>query len=162
MKNSPAADLRQDRQPIGRPVVLVVDDDREFRSALADNLRDDGFEVVHVDDPEDLPPLDELGPVDGVITDYHLPRQDGLRFADRFHDRRPSVPIVMVTAWCHAPLVEEVARRGFLHLLYKPVSYGDLLDRLQRHQPGTVALPRASMQIGRPDAPTQARGQVQR
>jgi len=113
-----------------RPVVLVIDDDPDFRTALAENLCDDGFDVLHFDSPEEIPPLEELGPIDCVITDYQMPRQNGLSFADRFHATHPGVPIVMVTAWCHGNLVDEVKRRSFLRLVHKPVAYPDLLAYL--------------------------------
>jgi len=102
--------------------VLLVDDDDAFRRALADNLRDDGHTVLEYGGPDDVPPS-VLGNLSVIVTDYEMPGTNGLRFADRVHAARPTLPIVMLTAHHQASFVIEAAARSFVHLLYKPVLY---------------------------------------
>ena len=63
---------------------VLLDDDESFRNALAENLRDDGFAVIEYSTARDVPPLNALGEVRVVVTDYDMPGTDGLTFADTF------------------------------------------------------------------------------
>jgi DNA-binding NtrC family response regulator len=107
-------------------VVLLVDDDDSFRSALAENLRDDGHEVLEYALPADVPSLDSLEAVRVLITDYEMPGSTGLAFADRFHAVHPQVPVLLVTAFPTPQVVAQSAARTFVHLLRKPLDYDDL------------------------------------
>ena len=111
----------------GKVMVVLVDDDNSFRSALAENLRDDGHEVVEYSAPSEVPLLKRLGEVRGVlITDYEMPGANGLVFADTFHTTHPSIPVVMITASPTPNLVAQAAARTFVRLLRKPLDYNDL------------------------------------
>lgn len=104
-------------------MVVLVDNDHGFRSALAENLRDDGHRVFEYSAPIELPPLATLSKVGLLIADYELPRSNGLAFADRFHAVHPTVPIVLMTAFPTRDLVAQAAAREFMHLLAKPFDY---------------------------------------
>jgi two-component system nitrogen regulation response regulator GlnG len=107
-------------------MVLLLDDDEDFRRALAENLTDDGILVRHFRRPSELPPLDSFERLTMLILDYQLDGEDGLAFADRFHATHPGVPVVMVTACSSAYLEAEAARRTYMRLHRKPVDYEDL------------------------------------
>lgn len=104
-------------------LVVLVDDDEGFRSALAETLRDDGRTVIEYGAPSEVPSLDGLRGAKLMITDYDMPGTNGLAFADAFHARHPAVPIVLITAFPTQTLVAEAAARGFVRLLPKPVDY---------------------------------------
>jgi len=119
----------------GEIIVLVVDDDENFRNAVADNLRDDGHPVLESDAPSRLPPLARLEQVALVVTDYQMPASDGLAFADAFHAAHPDVPIVLVSAQWTSDLRIQTAARSFLRVLRKPVDYDDLHALLHQLTP---------------------------
>jgi DNA-binding NtrC family response regulator len=112
-------------------MMLLVDDDEQFRTGLAANLREDGYEVGEFASPEEVP-LDQPGDVEVVLTDYLMGREDGLTFARRFHARYPTVPVIVITAFATAHLEAEVASHDYLSLLHKPLDYGALLDLISR------------------------------
>jgi DNA-binding NtrC family response regulator len=107
-------------------MVLLLDDDEDFRSALAANLADDGFRVTEFARPADLPPLTSLQGLTMLILDYQMSGENGLSVADRFHATHPDVPVVMVTAYWSDYLDAEVAARDFITLRRKPVDYDEL------------------------------------
>ena len=111
-------------------MVLLLDSDDDFRSALAANLADDGHAVVHFARPRDVPALATFEQLTLLILDYQLDGEDGLSFADRFHASHPRVPVVMVTTYASDRLEAEVAARGFLTLRHKPVDYEELAQLL--------------------------------
>ena len=78
--------------------ILLVDDEGSFRDSLAEMLRDDGHEVLAYPDPGALPPLHTLSGVDLLLTDYDMPKTNGLTLADRFHACHPRVPVLLVSS----------------------------------------------------------------
>jgi DNA-binding NtrC family response regulator len=107
-------------------MVLLLDQDDDFRTALAANLIDDGYVVQHFARSTDLPPLTSLEGLIMVILDYQLAGESSLSFADRFHVAHPSVPMVMLTTYKSHFLESEVAARAFITLRRKPVDYEEL------------------------------------
>ena len=112
-------------------MLLLIDDDESFRSGLADNLREDGYDLAEYESGLAVP-LDRVRDVDAVLTDYLMDREDGLAFAKRFHDAFPMVPIIIITAYATAHLEKEVAAQAYLTLLQKPVDYARLLELLEQ------------------------------
>ena len=110
--------------------VLLLDDDDSFRNALAENLRDDGYNVAEYTTAHEVPPLTALGEVRAVVTDYDMPGTNGLIFADMFHAVHPNVPVIMVTSACTKTLEAQAAARDFVSLLRKPIEYGQLYHLL--------------------------------
>ncbi|MEF8785316.1 MAG: PAS domain S-box protein [Haloarculaceae archaeon] len=93
--------------PVGQPTdieatettitVLLVDDDEEFASLVADYLdREYGFEVTTETSPETA--LDRLmrdSAINCIVSDYAMPEMDGLEFLEAVADRFPDLPFVM-------------------------------------------------------------------
>lgn len=105
---------------------MLIDDDQVFRSALAELLREEGHELLEYQAPGELPPIDSLGSVAVVISDYQLPGVDGVGFAAAYHAVHPAVPILLVTA-CSARGIElPVSLRGHVHIWPKPIDYDAL------------------------------------
>jgi DNA-binding NtrC family response regulator len=115
-------------------MVLLLDDDEDFRLALAANLSDDGHRVRHFASPVGIEvPFKES--VSMLIVDYEMGGEDGLSFADRFHVAYPDVPVVMVTAYRSEFLDHQIAARPFITFRRKPVDYDDLARLLPPPQP---------------------------
>lgn len=107
-------------------MVVLLDDDDDFRLALAANLVDDGYRVRHFARPADVPPLASFEAVSMLIVDYEMEGETGLSFADRFHAQHPNVPVVMTTAYWSDFLDREIAARDFITPRRKPVDYEEL------------------------------------
>jgi DNA-binding NtrC family response regulator len=107
--------------------IVVVDDEETFRTALAENLRDDGHPVHDAADPLAVGTLDGI---DVVITDYEMDTMNGIAFADLVHFARPGVEVVLITAYCSPDLTAAIAERPFVRLHHKPVDYDALHAQL--------------------------------
>ena len=107
-------------------MVLLLDEDADFRLALAANLLDDGHGVCHFGRPAELPPLRSFEALSLLILDHQFEGESGVAFADRFHAHHPTVPVVMLTAYESEHLRTEAARRPFLTLRRKPIDYEEL------------------------------------
>ncbi|MBV9621626.1 MAG: response regulator, partial [Gammaproteobacteria bacterium] len=86
-----------DAPPDERPHVLVVDDDREIRTLLAQYLEKHAFRTTAVPDGREMRRVLERTHVDLIVLDLMLPGEDGLSLCRELRTRS-QVPILMLTA----------------------------------------------------------------
>lgn len=120
---------RSTGRPCSEIPILLVDLDEPFRAGLAQMLRDDAHEVLDFATPADVPPLEGLHRVGLVITEYLLPGEHGIAFADRFHRIHPRMPILLVSIYLRGSIDARVGGREFVHAVGKPIEY----DRFHEH-----------------------------
>jgi len=98
-----APDGSERRQGV-RPTVLFVEDQPMVRYTLAQQLSDEGFEVVECATGEDAVALLATGAeVDALVTDLRLPGTiDGWDVAEAARELRPDLPVVYVSAYSYA------------------------------------------------------------
>src|SRR6188474_2726451 len=115
----------------GAARILIVDDDPNLLVLLADQLRNDGFEIQTARDGEEALRRLDGGWPDLLIVDMMMPRMDGLTLA-REVKARADLPIIVLsaidTADSKADLLEEVAE----DYVTKPYHYPELRARIQR------------------------------
>jgi len=112
--------------------ILLVDDDPIFRDALRDILCDAGFAVRDYGSPRTVPPLETLDNLALLITDYEMPDENGLAFADRFHAVHPGVPVLLLTGYCAAAIESSLRARRFVHFCVKPFMLDEFCALLHR------------------------------
>jgi two-component system cell cycle sensor histidine kinase/response regulator CckA len=82
------------------PTVLIVDDDAVVRRVVQGHLSAAGYRIFEAEDGhEALEVLERLGSVDLVITDIVMPRMDGPTFVEEVLRRRPSQPVLLISAY---------------------------------------------------------------
>lgn len=124
------------KAPVHRPVVLVVDDDKNTRTGLDRALR----QKYDVRQAESAPSaMDQLarGDVDVMLTDMRMPGMDGLELLRRVQTRYPSVICVLLTAYGSVEAAVEAMKQGAYDFLTKPVNLDHLdvvLDRALHSQ----------------------------
>lgn len=79
-----------------RHTLLIVDDDFEICSLLAEQLETAGYEVLTAADGREMFNVLNSNVVDLIILDLNLPGADGLTLCRETRDRR--IPIIMLTA----------------------------------------------------------------
>jgi DNA-binding response OmpR family regulator len=94
------------------PRILIVDDDPNLLVLLAEQLRDDGFDVATARDGIEALRRLESGWPDLLIIDMMMPRMDGLTLAREIKGRA-DLPIIVLSAIdagdSKADTLEEVA-----------------------------------------------------
>jgi two-component system OmpR family response regulator len=113
------------------PHILIVDDDREIRSLVAQFLKKHGYRVTPAADGREMMHLMEKGRFDLIVLDLMLPGEDGLSLCRRVR-AESSMPIIMLTA-----MGEEMDRiigleMGADDYLPKPFNPRELLDTVKR------------------------------
>jgi len=117
--------------PNASPHVLVVDDDAEIRTLLGRYLVGQGFRVSLAADRRALEAELATAAIDLVVLDVLLPDGSGLDICRDLRRRRPSLPIILLTA-----LKEEVDRIIGLEIgaddyLGKPFNPRELVARIR-------------------------------
>ncbi len=106
--------------------ILLVDDDSSGRQALADLLRDDGYEVSTAADPfKALGKFDDVAP-HLVITDLLMPGIDGIELLSRIHKRDADCPVIVLTGFGKVESAVNAMRAGAIDYLTKPVNLDEL------------------------------------
>lgn len=79
--------------------ILVVDDDEAVRVAIQHLLEADGHQVRAEGSAEAALAEFDRSPYDLVILDLGMPQMDGLSLARLLKERKPTVPILLLTGW---------------------------------------------------------------
>ena len=101
--------------------LLLVDDDRHIREAIADYLRGLGHRCETAGTCAEA--LDRVGqyPFDVVVCDVNLPDADGFRVLTHCREHRPDTAVVMLTGYGTIESAVEAIREGAFDYLTKPV-----------------------------------------
>ena len=111
--------------------VLVVDDERLIRWALAEGLRKDYCVHTAASAEEALDLLGHL-PVDLVITDLKMPGMNGLEFIDLLRRQRPETEVFALSAYAGEALAKELLARGVRGVLSKPFEMKHVREMLEK------------------------------
>jgi DNA-binding NtrC family response regulator len=128
--------------------ILVVDDEANARSALAELLRDEGLDVETAADA-----FKALGKVAAfaphvVITDLKMPGMDGIELVKKLRTLEDPAAVIVMTAFGAVDSALEAMRSGAEEYLTKPLNFDELLvvvDKVLANQ----ALRRETAQLRR-------------
>ena len=110
--------------------VLIADDESIRLLSLSSQLATLGHRVVaEATRGDEAVQLAERSQPDLAILDIKMPVMDGIEAAERITHARP-IPIILLTAYSEAQLVERAARANISAYLMKPVAEEDLLPAI--------------------------------
>jgi FixJ family two-component response regulator len=114
------------------PLVVVVDDDDSFRTALVESLGSCGYSVRGFASAEEFIASNVEGLCDCVITDIHMLGMSGIDLKRLLTTRKCFVPVIMITARSEPELETRAAASGAFCLLRKPFESNRLIDCLEK------------------------------
>lgn len=118
--------------------VLLVEDDRALREALADTLMIGGHEFRAVECAEDAVAALGEETFSLVISDVNMPGMDGHQLLGLIRARYPQLPVLLMTAYGAVERAVDAIRQGAADYLVKPFEPRTLLDLVARHALGRV------------------------
>jgi two-component system response regulator FlrC len=120
--------------------VLLVEDDRALREALADTLLLAGHDHAAVGSAEEALLAVAREPFSLVVSDVNMPGMDGHQLLGLLRARHPQLPVLLMTAHGAVERAVDAMRQGAADYLVKPFEPKALLDLVARHALGSPAV----------------------
>jgi DNA-binding NtrC family response regulator len=113
------------------PRILLVEDELNMARTLAKNLERAGYAVEHA--AEGAAALARLleEPFDLVITDLKMPGMDGMTLLHELHERRISVPAIVLTGFGTIETAVEAMKLGASDYVIKDIRPQEILLKLE-------------------------------
>lgn len=115
--------------------VLLVDEDRDVLEVVAAFLgQEDGFEVTTETDPEAALDRARTEPFDAVVSDYKMPKLDGMELCAAIREGGDDVPFFLFTARERDEVAADAEAAGATDVVQKGTGteqYSVLADRIR-------------------------------
>ena len=118
--------------------VLLVEDDRALREALADTLLLAGHDYTAVGSAEEALTAVGKDAFNLVLSDVNMPGMDGHQLLSLLRARQPQLPVLLMTAHGAVERAVDAMRQGAADYLVKPFEPKALLDLVARHALGSL------------------------
>ncbi|MBN2429683.1 MAG: sigma-54-dependent Fis family transcriptional regulator [Deltaproteobacteria bacterium] len=113
--------------------ILIVDDDVRILESLEMALFSEGFTNLRLENKgHDVLSLLDKETFDAVLLDIIMPQISGEELLVRIKEKRPDLPVIMVTGVDDIKTAVSCIRKGALDYLQKPVRNEDLAASLRR------------------------------
>lgn len=112
---------------------LVIDDDSRLRQVLARLLRVGGFATVDeaADGEEALAALKNRK-ADLIVTDFQMPRMDGLALVKHLRGSGDQTPIIMISGHGQPQQIVAAVKAGVNNYLPKPINPSILFEKISQ------------------------------
>ncbi len=111
--------------------ILLIDDEKNYLLVLEALLKDEGYSVTALSDPETALTFLEESEVDVIITDMKMPKINGREILEHVKQRWPYIPILIITAFGSIESAVQAMRYGAFHYVTKPFANNELLLSIQ-------------------------------
>ncbi len=119
--------------------VLLVEDDRALREALADTLLLAGHDYRAVGSAEDALEAVEQEVFSLVVSDVNMPGMDGHQLLGLLRARQAQLPVLLMTAHGAVERAVDAMRQGAADYLVKPFEPKALIELVARHALGVIS-----------------------
>jgi two-component system, response regulator FlrC len=114
--------------------VLVVEDDRNLREALADTLQLADYQVTAVNSAEDA--MKELAMQNDIalmVSDVNMGGMSGHELLRNVKLDYPQIPVILITAYASVSESVDAIKNGAVDYLVKPFAPNILVETIARH-----------------------------
>lgn len=118
--------------------LLIVDDDKTFRSRVASAFRARGFEVREAQSVDDAVREAESFDPELALVDLRMPGGSGLDLVPRLRELCAGIRIVILTGYGSIATAVEALRRGAMNYVTKPATVDAILHAFSERAEGSV------------------------
>ncbi len=112
--------------------VLIVDDEIEFASTLAERLQIRGYNAKSVYSAEDAIALSRNDPPDVMLLDLRMPVMSGIKVLQTIKQFNPSIEVIMLTGLGSTQDSAEGMESGAFDFIMKPVDIENLVEKIEK------------------------------
>jgi CheY-like chemotaxis protein len=113
-------------------IILLLEDNEEFRTILAENLEDEGHTVLQAGSGHQAIELGAKTRCDLVITDVRMAGIDGIDALAGLRKLHPNLRSIVITGYANDEAPPRAIKQGACDYLYKPFKLSDLLTSIER------------------------------
>lgn len=114
-----------------KPKILIIDDDVDTQDIFSMFLEDEGYVVKTCPHPiEAFKILDRFSP-DCITLDLRMPQMHGVTALRHLRERKPDVPVIIVSADHNIERIEECMRMGAIGYVTKPVDLDSFMKEIR-------------------------------
>jgi FixJ family two-component response regulator len=113
------------------PLIAIVDDDEDVRSAVHAVLKSDGFSVLAFASSQEFLLCGKRGETACLVVDLEMPGMSGLGLQARLAADGEHIPIIFITAYGNERMRARAMDAGALDFLEKPFKDEILLERIR-------------------------------
>lgn len=107
--------------------ILLIDDEKNYLLVLETLLKDEGYQVTALNDPETALAFLEESEVDIIVTDMKMPKISGQEVLEHVKQRWPHIPILIMTAFGSIENAVTTMKYGAFNYITKPFANDELL-----------------------------------
>ena len=112
--------------------ILLVDDEEELVSTLAERLSFRGIEADWATSAEDALKLSETETYDIALLDVKMPRISGLELKKKLEEKKPDMQFIFLTGHgSEEDFMRGIAESGVSCYLAKPINIETLVEKLK-------------------------------
>ena len=112
--------------------ILIVDDDRAMGEMLASMLGEAGYDPRVTTSAKQAVAAAETHEFHAVLSDIKMPEGSGIELAGKLRELRPSMPVVLMTAFGSIDSAVEAMRAGAFDYITKPFKRDEILVVMER------------------------------
>lgn len=114
-----------------KPLVLLVDDEKEFASIMAKRLTKRGYEVITANSGLDAVRLARDHDFEAAVLDVKMEGMDGIETLKTLRMLLPRLQVIMLTGHGSTDIARQAMTLGARDYLTKPCELSDLMAKLQ-------------------------------
>jgi DNA-binding response OmpR family regulator len=130
------------------PTVAVIEDEPGILDFVSRGLAASGLTVCTAVDGEAGLVLALNEEIDLIVLDLMLPRLSGREILDQLAERRPGLPVIVLTARGEIEDRVDGLRAGAVDYLVKPFAFAELEARVQAHLRVARQMPVTDLRVG--------------
>lgn len=128
----------------GKPHILLVEDDTNFRFSAGVALRKAGYKVTEAADGSEALSLvvgarfRQVDPFALILTDIRMPGMSGMELIDGLRGYGIATPVLVLSGFADRQIIEKLGSMGYSDVLEKPFEPEALVE----HVEGILGRPR--------------------
>lgn len=111
--------------------VLIVDDEEELVTTIAERLQIRGIQAQTATDGETALKMIDANPPQVVVLDVMMPGMGGLEVLQQMNSQKLKIPVILLTGYGSTEKGMEGMKLGAFDYLMKPCDLNNLIDKIQ-------------------------------